>query len=78
MSQMVSKSRFKPRALEFFRKVEKTGEELLITDKGRPVIRVIPYRERPPEEARETLRGSVRRYERPLDPVADWEWDALK
>ena len=78
MGQVVSKSRFKPRALEFFRKVEESGEELVITDKGRPVIRVVPYKEHATQAAGRKLRGSVRRYERPLEPVGDWHWDALQ
>ena len=78
MGQVVSKSRFKPRALEFFRKVEESGEELVITDKGRPVIRVVPYKEESAKAPRQKLRGSVRRYERPLDPIGEWDWDALK
>lgn len=77
MGQVVSKSRFKPRALEFFRRVEESGEELVITDHGRAVIRVVPYRERSVATARQKLRGSVRRYERPLDPIGEWDWDAL-
>ena len=38
MSQAVSKSQFKPHSLEYFRKIEQTGEELVITDHGRPVL----------------------------------------
>lgn len=43
MEQMVSKSRFKPQALEYFRQVEKSGEPLIITDRGKPVLKVLPY-----------------------------------
>ena len=77
MERVVSKSRFKPRALEFFRQVEESGEELVITDQGRPVIKVVPYRT-PRAGKPRTLRGSVRRYERPLEPVAEADWNALK
>ena len=69
MAQQVSKSRFKPRALEYFRQVERSGEPLVITDNGQPVIKIVPYREAP-VASRDALRGSVRRYRRPLDPVA--------
>ncbi|MEW6221568.1 MAG: type II toxin-antitoxin system Phd/YefM family antitoxin [Thermodesulfobacteriota bacterium] len=41
--QTVSKSQFKPRSLEYFRRIEETGEELVITDHGRPVLKVVPY-----------------------------------
>jgi antitoxin (DNA-binding transcriptional repressor) of toxin-antitoxin stability system len=73
----VSKSEFKAKALEFFRQVESSGESLVVTDHGKPVLEVRPYRaiERNPLEI---LRGSVMHYERPTDPVADDEWDAAQ
>jgi len=37
MEKIVSKAGFKPKALEYFRLVEETGIELIITDRGRPV-----------------------------------------
>jgi len=40
----VSKSQLKAKMLEYFRRVEETGEELVVTDNGRPVIRVVPIR----------------------------------
>jgi len=71
----ISKSVFKARALEFFRQVEATGVPLVITDRGRPVLRLVPF-----EEDRDQLlasfRGSVRRYDSPLAPVGDGEWEA--
>ena len=73
MNQTVPKSAFKPKALEYLRRVGETGEELVITDKGQPVIRIVPFRARARRSAA-SLRGSVRRYERPLDPVADGDW----
>lgn len=77
MSEIVSKSQFKPRALEYFRKVEEQGRELIITDHNQPVIKIIPYHEQPQQVLRE-LRNSVRRYEQPLDPVAENDWEALQ
>ena len=73
----VSKSQFKPRSLEFFRKVERTGEELVITDHGRPVLKIIPY-VADPEECFRGLRGTVLQYDEPLDPVGVDDWEALK
>ena len=77
MTQSVSKSRFKPRALEFFRQVQETGEELVITERGKPVLKIVPYRF-DPEVALVALRGSVLRYDDPTEPVAEEEWEALK
>lgn len=73
----ISKSQFKPRSLEYFRKVELTGEELVITDHGRPVLKVVPYVSEP-EECFHGLRGTVLKYEDPLEPVAVEDWEALK
>ena len=72
-----SKSRFKARALELLREVERTGSELVITDHGRPVVKVVPYREDPAEALR-ALRGSVRRFVDPTEPVALKDWESLR
>jgi prevent-host-death family protein len=76
MKQSVSKSTFKAKALEYFREVESTGKELVITDHGKPVLKVIPYNH-DPAEALQSLRGSVLRYEDPLEPVGVEDWEAL-
>lgn len=44
--ETVSKSELKARMLEYFRRVEETGEELVVTSHGKPVARVVPYRHR--------------------------------
>lgn len=73
----ISKSKFKPKALELFREVEKTGREVIITDRGKPVVKIVPYREDPEEHLR-ALRYSVVKYDRPTEPVALEDWEALK
>jgi prevent-host-death family protein len=75
--QAVSKSRFKARALEHLRQVQETGKELVITDRGTPVVKVIPY-ERNAAARLQTLRGSVRRYVEPTKPVAERDWTASR
>lgn len=77
MAEVLSKSQFKPRALEYFRKVEDCGGEIIITDHNRPVIKIIPYHEQPNQILRE-LRNSVRRYDQPLEPVAESDWESLQ
>jgi prevent-host-death family protein len=54
------------------------GERLRVTSRGRVIAELAPPAPSPDEvaAARARLRGSVRRYERPLDPVIDpGEWD---
>lgn len=80
MEKTVSKSRFKPRALEYFRQVEETRQELIITDRSKPVLKITPYQ--PAREAKaaglKRLRGTVVRYDSPFDPVGYEDWEALK
>jgi prevent-host-death family protein len=68
MPQQVSKSKFKAHALEYLRQIETSGEGIIVTDRGRPVVKVVPYvREVPRGLA--ALRGSVLRYDDPLEPA---------
>jgi prevent-host-death family protein len=77
MERQVTKSRFKPRALEYFREVERSGKPLIITDRGKPVLKIVPYCEKPDEGLR-MLRNSVIKYENPTDPVGLNDWESLK
>ena len=77
MGRMVSKSKFKPRSLEYFRQIEKSGEDLIITDHGQPVLKILRYSPEP-SEALKTLRNTVLKYEKPTEPVGVEEWEALK
>ncbi|MDZ7699969.1 MAG: type II toxin-antitoxin system prevent-host-death family antitoxin [Deltaproteobacteria bacterium] len=77
MEYQVAKSKFKPRALEYFREVERTGKTLIITDRGKPVLKIIPYSEDPMESLR-MLKGSVLKYDNPTEPVGLDEWESLK
>ncbi|MBM3358575.1 MAG: type II toxin-antitoxin system Phd/YefM family antitoxin [Betaproteobacteria bacterium] len=80
MEKTVSKSKFKPRALEYFRQVEETRQGLIITDRGKPVLKITPYE---PARARKAapagrLRGAILRYDSPFEPVGLEDWEALK
>ena len=77
MLETVSKSRFKAKALEYFRHVEQHRKPLIITDHGRPVLQITPFEEQP-QAVMEELRGSVLRYDDPLEPVGLADWDALQ
>jgi prevent-host-death family protein len=77
MEQTVSKSKFKPQALEYFRQVEESGEPLIITDRGKPVLKILPYSQQV-FKGLGTLRDSVVKYENPLEPVGLEDWEHLK
>lgn len=70
----VSKSALKARMLEYFRRVEETGEELIVTDHNRPVLRVTPIRSRTPAaETFSDVRGRVVYHGDVTEPTTD-EW----
>lgn len=76
MQSEVSKSRFKAHALEIFRRVETTGEPVIVTDHGTPTLIVRKY-VGSARSVRDRLKGSVLRYDAPLEPVGDSDWDAF-
>ncbi|MGI8424250.1 MAG: type II toxin-antitoxin system Phd/YefM family antitoxin [Chloroflexota bacterium] len=71
-----SKAAFKARVLEILRQVETTGEAVIVTDRGRPVVRVEPYFGGD-DASLASLRGSVLEYKDPLQPVDQDAWEAL-
>lgn len=77
MGKIISKSKFKPKSLEYFRQVEETGEEIIITDHGKPVIKVVPYSAQP-DDAIQLLRNSVKKYINPTEPVGIEDWEAAR
>lgn len=44
MTQMISKSKLKSQMLAIFRRLEDEGEELIVTDQGKPVLKIIPIK----------------------------------
>lgn len=76
MARMISKSRFKLRALDILREVERTGKEIIITDRGKPVLKVVPYTEKP-EAWLKPLRSTVKSYKQPTEPLTE-DWEALR
>lgn len=80
MQQTISKSQFKIHALELLRLVEKQQQPLIITHAGKPVAKVVPYKEQDRDKAiRASLAGSLLYYKDPDKPAIDPEdWDMLK
>lgn len=39
---MISKSKLKAQMLQIFREIEQTGEEVIVTDNNRPVLKIQP------------------------------------
>jgi prevent-host-death family protein len=75
MTKTISKTQFMQHALAYLREVEESGEPLVITHHGRPVVRVAPYS--PAAATLEHLHGCMVSYELPTEPVAVTDWEAL-
>lgn len=73
----IPKSEFKPRAFELFRLVEEQRETIVITDRGRPVLKIVPLEETDDPELA-ALRGTVVKYDEPLAPVAEGDWESIR
>jgi prevent-host-death family protein len=46
----ISKSKLKSKLLELLRLVESEGEELIVTDRGKPVVKISKYGDSPSTE----------------------------
>lgn len=77
METQVTKSEFKAKALELLRKIERTGEPVVVTDHGKPAVEVRPYRARG-RDPLARLKGSVLVYRAPTKPVAEDDWEAAR
>ena len=67
-------SEFKAKCLKLMDEVADSGEEIVITKNGRPVSRLVPYRDRPDSlfgalAGTVTIRGDI------VAPI-DVDWDA--
>jgi prevent-host-death family protein len=72
--ETVSKSALKAKMLEYFRRVEETGSELIVTDNNEPVLRIIRIRKRvPTAELFADVRGRVVYHEDVTTPTTG-EW----
>jgi len=70
----VSKGVLKARLLEFLRDVEATGEELIITNHGVPVLKVVPLTRRQPAEALFADVRGLLSWKGSLDEPTSTEW----
>jgi len=70
----VAKGALKAKMLEYFRQVELSGEELIVTDHRKPVLKVVPLTiKKKPEEVFKNLQGKIHYYEDINTPTIE-EW----
>ena len=75
MVKTVSKGVLKAQMLAYFREVETSGEALIVTNNGQPVLKVIPYQpEATVDEVFAGLRGQLRERRDLLEPTT-LEWN---
>ena len=75
MTETISKSKLKARMLEIFRQLESSGEELIVTDHDRPVLRIVPIR---PKKTTAELFGEFQgriTYSEDINQPTLAEWD---
>jgi antitoxin (DNA-binding transcriptional repressor) of toxin-antitoxin stability system len=75
--EFVSKGLMKAKMLEYFRKVQQTGEAIIVTDNRIPVVKIIPIKKRfTPKEVFGKLQGKVKYFEAINSPTSD-EWGEI-
>lgn len=74
MMIMISKGKLKARMLQIFREIEQSGEEVIVTDNNRPVLRIQPIiQKRSVAEIFAPYKGKAIFYENPDAPtIAEW------
>ena len=45
MTESISKSKLKAKMLAIFRELEASGEELIVTDRDKPVLKIVPIKQ---------------------------------
>ena len=76
MSKIIKASEFKAKCLALMDEVERTGQPVVITKKGKPVAELVPHRPRT-KNARGILKDELFITGDIISPI-DVEWNALK
>ncbi len=80
-SHRIRAAEFKAVCLKLMDRVEKTGEEYIVTKRGRPVARLVPYEEERPRfvgRSRGVFTGTDEALLAPIDEeLGAWEGDEL-
>ena len=77
MEKTISKSKLKATMLEVFRELEATGGELIVTERGRPVLKIVPIRPKlSVQEIFGEVQGQVVYFEDINTPTID-EWSEV-
>jgi antitoxin (DNA-binding transcriptional repressor) of toxin-antitoxin stability system len=70
----ISKSKLKANMLSVFRELEQTGGEAIVTDRGNPVLRIVPFEQKKTvRELFADVQGTVIFHDDPDAPTTE-EW----
>ncbi|HTG99325.1 MAG TPA: type II toxin-antitoxin system prevent-host-death family antitoxin [Vicinamibacterales bacterium] len=70
----LSAAQFKATCLELMDRVRATGVEYVVTKHGKPVAKLVPYTDSEKKPLFGSMKGTVLKYERPMDPIdADYD-----
>jgi antitoxin (DNA-binding transcriptional repressor) of toxin-antitoxin stability system len=74
-AQRISKSKLKAKMLQIFREIEKNGQELIVTDRDQPVLRITPIKKKKSvTDVFGDYQGKLIFHEDPDTPTSDdWE-----
>ena len=76
-AKTIGAAQFKAECLRVIDQMNRDREPVTITKRGRPVAIMTPVLPREPKSIIGALRGSVLRYDEPLDPASDpADWNA--
>ncbi|MCP5005179.1 MAG: prevent-host-death protein [Planctomycetes bacterium] len=74
----ISKSKLKAKMLGVFREIEKTGEEIIVTDNRKPVLKIVPLTKKKTfDEVFADVQGKLKYTEEIFKSTED-EWGDLK
>ena len=75
MANTISKSKLKAKMLEIFRQLEASGDEMIVTDHNKPVLKIIPLKtKKTVTELFSDVQGQITYLEDINQPtMAEWE-----
>ena len=76
MGKMIGAAQFKAHCLRILDEIERSGEPVTITKRGRPVAEVKPVGRKGRRSIIGALKGDMYRFDDPFTPAYDGPWNA--
>jgi prevent-host-death family protein len=77
MSKIIKASEFKAKCLALMDEVARTGESVVITKKGEPLVELVPHKPKTKKSPFGILKGELEITGDIMSPI-DVEWNAMK